>query len=84
MSTSPYYKIISKQIRLPNKIKYPLSKRYLDNDGSLSGSCQLTKQDITYLQSIQCLSEEHSEIFIACQKLINAIIKYGSILFIVE
>jgi hypothetical protein len=84
MSTSPYYKIISKQIRLPNQIKYPLSKRYLENDGSLSGSYHLTRQDIPYLQSLQCINEEHSEIFIACQKLINAIIKYGSILFIVE
>lgn len=84
MSSSPCWIPVKPQVSrdLPIAIKYPLAKRYQEHDGSLTGTTQLTKDDIPYLQGLYDAGSV--EVSRGAQELIEAIEEHGEILFIIE
>ena len=84
MSSLPFWIPITpkKKNSLPSGIKYPLARKYMDHDGSLTGKTELSHEDIPYLEGLRDAGNE--EVQKGASILIEAIEKYDCILFSIE
>ena len=80
MSTNPYWRPEILDFNdLPKDIKYPMARRYMDHDGSLSGEIMLNHEDIGFLEGLR--EAGNKEVRSGAIDLIEAIEKYDRIVF---
>lgn len=82
MSTNPYWRpIIPDQGHvLPKDVKYALSRKYFNHDGSLSGSTSLTDSDIPFLEGV-IAGTNNPDVKRGVKTLIDAIRQYDAVEF---
>lgn len=82
MSTSPYWRpvIPTNGHELPRGVKYALSPKYFDHDGSLGGSVILTQDDQPFLEGVKAGSN-NPEVQKGISDLIEAIQKHDAVEF---
>lgn len=84
MSTNPSWRpnVRPNNRELPKDIKYPLARRYMNHDGSLSGEVVLTRDDLPYLEGLADAGP--TEVSKGARTLIDAIREHLEIVFVID